>query len=109
VRAFLFVCSGDKTCSCTEGARATMVPAARQLALLSCCPHSGPWPCLSWLSCGAPFEGGRPEPMLCCLASGGSTSLYFVQLRLGAVTEGILYSWSAAPSRAAQTFALRQA
>jgi len=35
-------------------------------------PHSGSWPCLPWLPCGAPFEGGRPEPMLCRLASRGS-------------------------------------
>ena len=37
-RAFLFVCSGDKTCPCAEAARATMAPAAQQLALSSRCP-----------------------------------------------------------------------
>ena len=49
----------------------------------ACCSAAGAF--------GALFEGGRPEPMLCRLASRGSASLYFVQLRLGAVTEGILF------------------
>ena len=86
-----------------------MAPAARQLALSSRCPALRVWPRSPWLPCGVPFEGGQPEPMLRRLAPRGSALLYFVQLRLGAVTEGILCSWSAASSRVIQASALRRA
>ena len=85
-----------------------MAPVAQQLALSSRCPALWAWPRPPWLPCGAPFEGGQPEPILRRLASKGSALLYFVRSRLGVVTEGILCSWSAAPSRAVQAPASRQ-
>jgi len=109
-RASLFVCLKDKTCLRAEGAQGddgACCSAAGAFVVLARASGHRPW--LPWLLCGAPFEGGRPEPMLRRSASRGSASLYFVQLRLGAVTGGILCSWSAAPSREIQASALRQA
>ena len=101
--ASLFVCLKDKTCPHADGGPGRR----RRLPLGSwrsrrAVPLAGPGPCLPWLLYGAPFEGGRPEPMLYRLVSRGSAPLCFVRSYLGTVTEDILYSWSAAPSRVIQ-------
>src|SRR6185295_13838385 len=106
-RASLFVCLKDKTCPRTEGGPGRRWrPLPGSWCFHRAVPHVGPWPRHSWLLCGAPFEGSRPEPMLHRLASRGSAPLYFVRSCLGAVTEDILYSWSAASSRVIQASAL---
>ena len=92
-RASLFVCLKDKTCLRAEGGQGddgACCSAAGAFVVLSRASGHRPW--FPWLLCGAPFEGGRPEPMLRRLASRGSASLYFVRSRLGVVTEGILCS-----------------
>ena len=77
-RASLFVCLKDKTCPRAEGGQGDG-GACRSAA-------------------GAPV-------VLSCLVSRGSAPLCFVRSRLGAVTEDILYSWSAASSRVIQASA----
>ena len=110
-RASLFVCLKDKTCPRAEGGgqddEGACCSAAGAFVSLSRASGSGPW--LPWLLCGAPFEGGRPEPMLRRSASWGSAPLYFVRSRLGVVTEGIFCPWSAVSSRATQASAFRPA
>ena len=61
-RASLFVCLKDKTCLRAEGGQGNDG---------ACCSAAGAFVVLSrasghrpWLLCGAPFEGGRPKPML---------------------------------------------
>src|SRR6185312_1030492 len=44
-------------------------------------PRSGPRPRFPWSPCDAPFEGGRPGPMLCRLASRDSALLCSVVSR----------------------------
>ena len=91
VRASLFVCLKDKTCPRAEGRgqddEGACCSAAGAFVALS--RASGPRPWLPGLLCGAPFESGRPEPMLRRSACRGSAPLYFVRSRLGVVTEGI--------------------
>ena len=109
-RASLFVCLKDKTCLRADGGQGddgACCSAAGAFVVLSRALGHRPW--LPWLLCGAPFEGGRPEPMLRRSASRGSAPLYFVRSRLGMVTEGIFCSWCAVSSRAIQATALRQA
>ena len=90
-RASLFVCLKDKTCPRAEGGgqgdEGACCSAAGAFVALS--RASGPRPWLPGLLCGAPFESGRPEPMMRRSASRGSAPLYFVRSRLGVVTEGI--------------------
>jgi len=109
-RASLFVCLKDKTCLRAEGGQGddgACCSAAGAFVVLSRASGHRPW--LPRLLCGAPFEGGRPEPMLRRSASRGSASLYFVRSRFGVVTEGIFCPWSAVSSRATQASAFRQA
>ena len=106
----MFVCLKDKTCLRAEGGQGddgACCSAAGAFVVLSRASGHRPW--LPWLLCGAPFEGGRPEPMLRRSASRGSAPLYFVRSRLGVVTEGIFCPWSAVSSRATQASAFRQA
>ena len=109
-RASLFVCLKDKTCLRAEGGQGddgACCSAAGAFVVLSRASGHRPW--LPWLLCGAPFEGGRPEPMLRRSASRGSAPLYFVRSHLGVVTEGIFCPWSAVSSRATQASAFRPA
>ena len=61
-----------------------------------------------------PEHRGRVIGIQCLRTASGWTagsfvsSLYFVRSHLGAVTEGILCSWSVAPSRAFQTLPPQQ-
>ena len=73
--ASLFVCLKDKTCPRAEGGQGDGG---------ACCSAAG-----------APVVLSR-------LVSRGSAPLCFVRSRLSAVTEDILYSWSAASSRVIQ-------
>jgi len=65
-RAFLFVCSGDKTCPRAEGQGDDGV----------CCSAAGAFVALS----RSQGQDGRPEPMLRRSASRGSASLYFISV-----------------------------
>ena len=83
-----------------------VAPAAWQLVLSSSCPVRRALAPAFLVALGALFEGSRPEPTPPRLASRGSALLYFVWSCLGAGTEDILCSWSAASSRAIQASAL---
>jgi len=102
------VCSGDETCPRTEGGQGDDG---------ACCSAAGAFVALSRAQgLGLAFPGrlatrrsravglGR-----CCVAQRLGFWLYFVRSHLGTITEGIFSLWEAAPSRAVQTFALRQA
>ena len=87
-RASLFVCLKDKTCPSTEGGQGddgARCSAAGAFVALSRTYGLGP----AFPGCLAACRSRAVGLGRCCAAQHPGTRLYFVQLRLGTVTEGI--------------------